>query len=71
MKKIITIGRQFGSGGREVGQKGIESLVIGIPAVRLPQKPQRDPALTVCFRFQTAQRDQTQQSGRHVMLRGA
>ena len=39
--------------------------------MRLPQKPQRDPVLTVRFRFQTAQRDQTQQPGRHIMLRGA
>ena len=28
MKKIITIGRQFGSGGREVGQKVAQALHI-------------------------------------------
>ena len=51
MERIITIGREYGSGGREIGKKLADQLGVTVPTVSKWELGQRTPELERVFRM--------------------
>ena len=51
METVITISRQYGSGGREIGKKLADQLGVTVPTVSKWELGQRTPELERVFRM--------------------